>query len=134
MTIETATPWVYLVGAGPGDPELLTLKAARVLERADAVVYDRLISDAVLVWCRVARAGLRRQGHGRASSEPGRDQQLLLRLARPGGWWSGSRAATRSSSAAAARRRLTCAGQRVPFEVVPGITAASAAPPPPASR
>jgi len=39
---------VYLVGAGPGDEELLTVKAADVIKKADVIVYDRLISDGIL--------------------------------------------------------------------------------------
>ena len=61
---------VFIVGAGPGDPELLTIKAARALERADVVLYDRLVASGIL---ELIPAGAQRvyvgKGHG--------DQDLL---------------------------------------------------------
>ena len=78
---EKAT--VYLVGAGPGDPDLLTVKALKALEKADVVVYDRLVSSDILD---LVGPGVARIFVGKAASNHHMPQEeineLLVKLAR----------------------------------------------------
>ena len=53
---------VILIGAGPGDPDLITLKGARVLGEADVVIFDRLVAPALLDRCRPGAERLSRRG------------------------------------------------------------------------
>ena len=46
------TEKVYIVGAGPGDPDLLTIKAAKCLEKADVILYDRLVNSVLLQYAK----------------------------------------------------------------------------------
>jgi uroporphyrin-III C-methyltransferase / precorrin-2 dehydrogenase / sirohydrochlorin ferrochelatase len=76
---------VYLIGAGPGDPDLLTLRALQLLQQADVVLYDRLVSDAVLAR---ARRDAQRIFVGKEAGDPqnaqARINELMLHYARAG--------------------------------------------------
>lgn len=65
---------VWLVGAGPGDPELLTMKAVRLIERADIVFYDALVGDGVLA---LIPPGVQRQNVGKRSGRHSKDQATI---------------------------------------------------------
>jgi len=120
---------VFLVGAGPGDPRLLTLRGAEVLRRADVVVHDRLISPAVLD---LAPARAERIDVGKAPGRPHPDQAaicaLLVERARRGQAVVRLKGGDPFVFGRGGEELLACARAGVPVEVVPGVTSAVAAP------
>jgi uroporphyrin-III C-methyltransferase len=120
---------VYLVGAGPGDPKLITVRGAEVLALADVVVFDRLASPALLDLA---------PGHAQriyVGKEPGRSamkqeaiEELLVARALAGETVVRLKGGDPFVFGRGGEEALACVEAGVPFEVVPGITSAIAAP------
>ena len=120
---------VYLVGAGPGDPDLITVRGARVLGSADVIVYDRRASPSLLA---LAPAEAERIYAGK---EPGRSAMpqpdidaLLVERAQRGDTVVRLKGGDPFVFGRGAEEALACVAAGVSFEVVPGITSAVAAP------
>ena len=119
--------FVSLVGAGPGDPELLTLKAARRLAEADLVLYDALVSlDAVELASRAQRFFVGKRAH-RPSLEQEEIHRLMIRAARRGRRVVRLKGGDPFVFGRGGEEALALAAAGVPFEVVPGISSAVAA-------
>lgn len=122
------TGFVSLVGAGPGDPELWTVRAVQRVADADLVLYDALVDAAALRGLTNARCFCVGKRAGRASVSQEAINRLLVRSARQGKRVVRLKGGDPFVFGRGAEEALALAMAGIPFEVVPGVTAAVAAP------
>lgn len=120
---------VYLVGAGPGDPELITIKGLECLKKADVVIYDRLIDESIL---NQARPNCEKIYVGKSSNHHSWDQetinQLLVRKAQEGKMVVRLKGGDPFVLGRGGEEAFHLFNNNIPFEIVPGVSSAISVP------
>jgi siroheme synthase len=120
---------VFLVGAGPGDPQLLTIKAVKVLKEADVVIYDRLVGEAILCLA-PEKAQMIYVGKRSGKHEVPQDQitALIVEKAKAGGNVVRLKGGDPFIFGRGGEEAEALAEKGIAFEVVPGVSSAVVAP------
>jgi uroporphyrin-III C-methyltransferase len=120
---------VYLVGAGPGDPGLLTVRALELIRQADVVLHDHLVSAEILADCgpRAQIIDVGKVGHGPQADQAAIERQLVA-FARAGRRVVRLKGGDPLLFGRGSEEALALRAANVPFEIVPGVSSAMAAP------
>jgi uroporphyrin-III C-methyltransferase len=120
---------VYLVGAGPGDPGLLTVRALELIRQADVVLHDHLVSAEILDACgpRTQVIDVGKVGHG-PQADQGTIERQLIAFARTGSRVVRLKGGDPLLFGRGSEEAFALRAANVPFEIVPGVSSAMAAP------
>jgi uroporphyrinogen III methyltransferase/synthase len=122
---------VYIVGAGPGDPLLLTLKAKSLIESAEIIIYDKLVNEEILSWanprCQQIYVGKREKDSAKSGKIQERINKLLKELG-PSKMVVRLKGGDPFIFGRGGEEAQVCAQNNIPFEIVPGISSAFAVP------